>query len=323
MHTIFVTRRIPEAGISLLKEKGYDVDISQKDGVLSKEELCATLLKKPYDAVLCLLTDNIDASVFDAAPKAKIFANYAVGFNNIDISEAKKRGIVITNTPDVLTGTVAEHTFALLMAIAHRVVESDKFVRDGKYKGWAPELLLGTDIKGKILGILGAGRIGSRVAYQGKNGFGMKIAYYDIKPNEEIEKEYQATFYSSVEGLLATSDFVSIHVPLLESTKHLVNKERLSKMKPTAYLLNTSRGPVIDEAALAEALRNNVIAGAALDVFENEPEVNPELLKLQNVILTPHTASATLETRSKMSIMAAQNIIAIFEGQRPPNEVKV
>ncbi|WKZ26507.1 MAG: D-glycerate dehydrogenase [Candidatus Paceibacterota bacterium] len=318
---IYVTRKIPEAGISLLKDKGYEIDVSPHDRVLEKSELISALKQKPYEAVLCLLTDKIDAEVFDAVPTAKIFANYAVGFNNIDIEEAKKRGIVITNTPDVLTDSVAEHTFALVMAIAHRIVEADQFVRDGKYVGWAPELLLGADIKGKTLGILGAGRIGSQVAFQGKNGFGMKIAYYDIKPNSEIEKEFGATFYPSVEGLLAVADFVSLHVPLLDSTRHLINADRLRKMKKTAYLINTSRGPVVDEKALFEALRDGVIAGAALDVFEEEPKVYPGLEKLQNVILTPHIASATFETRSKMSEMAAENIITFFEGQEPPNVV--
>ncbi len=318
---IFITRKVPETGINLLKENGYEIDVSPHDRVLSKEELVSALKQKPYDAVLCLLTDKIDAEIFEASPNAKIFANYAVGFNNIDIEEAKRRGIVVTNTPDVLTDTVAEHTFALIMAIAHRVAEADKFVRDGKYEGWAPELLLGTDIKGKTLGILGAGRIGARVAFQGKNGFGMEIAYYDIKPNEAIEKEFQATFYPSVEGLLSASDFVSIHVPLLDSTRHMINTSRLAKMRPTAYLINTSRGPVVDEKALFEALRDGIIAGAALDVFENEPKVYPGLEKLQNVILTPHIASATLETRSAMSTMAAENIIAFFEGQTPPNAV--
>lgn len=306
-----------------MKEKGYEVDINPEDRVLSKDELISALKQKPYDAVLCLLTDKIDAEVFDAAPGAKIFANYAVGFNNVDVEEAKKRGIVVTNTPDVLTDTVAEHTFALIMAIAHRVVEADKFVRDGKYVGWAPELLLGADIKGKTLGILGAGRIGGRVAYQGRRGYDMKIAYYDIKPNPEIEKEHQATFYPSVEGLLAVADFVSLHVPLLDSTKHLINADRLRVMKKTAYLVNTSRGPVVDEQALFEALRDGVIAGAALDVFENEPKVYPGLDKLSNVILNPHIASATFETRSAMSKMAAENIIAFFEGQEPPNAVGV
>ncbi|TSC60650.1 MAG: D-isomer specific 2-hydroxyacid dehydrogenase NAD-binding protein [Parcubacteria group bacterium Gr01-1014_107] len=318
---VFVTRKIPQAGINLLKKKGYEVDISGKDGVLTKKELITLLSKKPYDAVLCLLTDNIDAEIFGAAPQAKIFANYAVGFNNIDVAEARKRGVTVTNTPEVLTDTVAEHTFALMMAIAHRVVEGDRFVRDGKYQGWAPELLLGTDIRGKTLGILGAGRIGLRVAYQGKNGFDMKVIYYDVRRNEEIERECQAGFRKTVEEVLKEADFVSVHVPLLESTHHLINKERLSLMKFSAYLINTSRGPVVDEKALFEALRDGVIRGAALDVFEQEPKTYPGLADLPNVILTPHIASATEETRSKMAVLAAENIIAFFEGKTPPNKI--
>jgi len=319
---IYVTRKIPESGLNLLRKKKYEIDISEKDGVLTKDELINELKRKPYDGVLCLLTDNITSEIYDAVGTAKVFANYAVGFNNIDVAEAKKRGITITNTPGVLTDTVAEHTFALLIAIATRLVAADRFVRDGKYIGWAPELMLGNDLKGKVLGILGAGRIGSRVAYHASRGFDMQIAYYDIAPNKDFEKECGAKYYSSPDELLAISDFVSVHVPLLDSTKHLINKERLSKMKRTAYLVNTSRGPVIDEKALFEALRDGVIRGAALDVFENEPKVYPGLEKLDNVILTPHIASATIETRSKMAEIAALNLIAYFDGKTPPNVVQ-
>ena len=319
---VYVTRRIPEPGIKKLVEAGYEVDVNPEDRVLSKEELIEALKQKPYDAVLCLLTDKIDAEVFDAAPQAKIFANYAVGYNNIDLEEAKKRGIIITNTPGVLTQTVAEHTFALMLAIAHRVVEADKFTRAGKYKGWAPMLFLGTDVSEKTLGIIGLGRIGSRVAYHAVKGFGMKVLYYDIKRNEDFEKEYGAEYRETVDDVMKEADFISIHVPLLESTRHLINKERLALMKPSAYLINTSRGPVIDEQALTEALKNKAIKGAALDVYENEPELTPGLAELDNVILTPHIASATEETRSKMAEMAADNIIAVLEGKTPPNRVE-
>lgn len=318
---VFVTRRIPERGITMLKEKGYEVDVSEKDGVLTKEELIAALRAKPYDAVLSLLTDPIGKEIFDAAPNAKIFSNYAVGFNNIDVPEAKTRGIMITNTPGVLTETVAEHTFALILAMATRIVEGDTLTRTGKYSGWAPMMLLGTDISRKTLGILGAGRIGSRVAYHGRFGFDMNIIYYDVKRNDEIEKLTGASYRDTPEAVLKEADVVSIHVPLLDSTKHLINKERLAMMKPSAYMVNTSRGPVIDEAALVEALRNNVIKGAALDVFENEPALAPGLTELSNVIITPHIASATEETRSKMSEMAAQAIIDALEGRKPVNLV--
>lgn len=318
---IYITRKIPDKGIELLKDKGHEVDVSEKDGVLTKSELIKALSAKKYDAVLCLLTDKIDADIYDAVPTAKIFANYAVGFNNVDVEEAKKRGITITNTPGVLTDTVAEHTIAMILSVMMRITEGDRFTRAGKYDGWAPELLLGTNIKGKILGIIGAGRIGSVVANTMKAGFGMNIIYFDIKKNEEFEKETDAEFRVSVEEVLKEADVVTLHVPLLDSTRHLINKERLKMMKPTAYLINSSRGPVIDEKALVEALRENRIAGAALDVYENEPKLAEGLSELENVIITPHIASATQETRSKMSEMAAQNIIAFFEGNAPPNAV--
>jgi len=321
MAKIYITRRIPESGINKLKDKGYEIDINPEDKVLSREELLEALKQKPYDAVLCLLTDKIDGEVFDAAPNAKIFANYAVGFNNIDLKAAKERGVMIGNTPGVLTETVAEYTFALMLGIAHRMVEGDKFMRAGKYKGWAPMLLLGTDLSGKTLGVVGLGRIGSRVAYHAVKGFGMRVLYYDIKRNEEFEKECGAEFRESADDVMKESDFVSVHVPLLESTVHLINKERLAMMKPSAYLINTSRGPVVDEKALVEALKNKTIKGAAIDVYENEPEPAPGLAELDNVIITPHIASATEETRSKMSDLAAENIIVALEGGTPPHLV--
>lgn len=321
MIKIYITRKIPDKGINLLKEKGYEVDISEKDGVLIKDELKTALKAKEYDAVLCLLTDNIDAEIFDAVPSAKIFANYAVGYNNIDVKEAKKRGVVVTNTPGVLTEAVAEHTVAMILTAVMRIAEGDRFTRAGKYEGWAPELLLGMSLNGKTLGIVGAGRIGSIVANIMKRGFGMNIIYFDIKRNEEFEKATDGKFYENLEDVLKLSDIVTLHVPLLDSTRHLINKERLEIMKRTAYLINTSRGPVVDENALVEALRKGVIAGAGLDVYENEPKLADGLVELQNVVLTPHIASATEETRQKMSEMSAQNIIAFFEGKTPPNIV--
>ena len=320
---IFITRKIPESGIIKLKSAGYEVEVNPVDKVLSKEELISFLKKGKYDAVLALLTDKLDTDVFEAAgSQCKIFANMAVGFDNVDVAAAKKAGIMVTNTPGVLTDTVAEHTFALLLAIAHRVSEGDRFARAGKYHGWEPMMLLGTDVSKKTLGILGLGRIGSRVAHHGAKGFEMKVLYYDVKRNEDFEKEVDAEFRASAEEVLKEADFVSIHVPLLPTTRHLLNAERLKLMKPTAYLINTSRGPVIDEKALADALQKGIIKGAALDVFENEPAIEPELLKLENVILTPHIASATEETRAKMSELAAENIIAALSGQTPPNLVK-
>jgi len=323
MQKIYITRKIPESGLNLLKEKGYEVIVNPDDKVLTGEELVSVLSGQNYDAVLCLLTDKINDSVFEAVgSKCKIFANYAVGYDNIDLMAAKSRGIVITNTPDVLTETVAEHTVALMLAISHRVAEADKFVKEGKYYGWEPMLLLGSDFSHKTVGIIGLGRIGSRVAYHAYNGFNAKIIYYDIKKNENFEKEFNAEYKENIDDLLKEADFVSLHVPLLSSTRHLINKDRLALMNPTAYLINTSRGPIIDEEALVFALQNKIIKGAALDVFENEPNLTPGLAQLSNVILTPHIASATEATREKMSLLAAQNIVAVLEGMEPLNPVK-
>ncbi len=319
---VYITRKIPEAGTNKLKAKGYEIDINPDNRVLSKRELIKALKKKQYDAVLCLLTDKIDAEVFSAVPTAKIFANYATGFDNIDIKAARERNFMISNTPGVLTDTVAEHTFALMLAISHRIAEADKFVRARKFKSWEPMLLLGNNIKGKTLGIIGLGRIGSRVAHFSVKGFDMKVIYYDVSRNEQFEKEYGAQYKANIDNVLKEADFISLHVPLLENTRHFINKEKLAMMKPSAYLINTSRGAVIDEKALAEALKNKKIRGAALDVFENEPELAKGLDELDNVILTPHIASATEGTRSKMAEMAADNIIAALENQIPPNLVK-
>lgn len=322
MFKIFITRKIPEAGIKKLAEK-YEVVISPQDRVLSKEELIAALKTKKYDAVLCLLNDKIDADVFEAAGKqCRIFANYAVGFDNIDLAAAKERGIMVTNTPGVLTDTVAEHTFALMLAISHRVAEADKFTKAGKYEGWAPLLFLGNDLSRKIVGIVGLGRIGSRVAYHAAKGFNAKIIYHDVKRSEDFEKEFGAEYKEKLEDLLKEADYVSLHVPLLPATRHLFNAERLKLMKPTAYLINTSRGLIVDEKALVKALRAKIIRGAALDVFENEPALAQGLVELDNVILTPHIASATEETRGKMAELAADNILIALEGEIPPNLVK-
>ena len=320
MAKIFVTRQIPEAGIKLFQEKGYEVEVFSRDEVISREELLANV--KGRDAVLCLLTDKMNAEVFEAAgPQLKVVANYAVGFDNINLEDTKKHNVFATNTPDVLTETVAEHAFGLILSIAQRITEGDRFTRAGKYKGWAPMLMLGNDVSHKTLGVLGLGRIGSRVAHHGARGFDMNVIYYDVKRNEAFEKEYGAEFVADPEELLKRADFISVHVPLLPTTKHLINAKRLKMMKPTAYLVNTSRGPVIDEAALVDALKNKVIKGAGLDVFENEPQLAPGLADLENIILTPHAASATEETRAKMSEVAALNIIDALEGGRPRNNL--
>ena len=317
---IFVTRKIPEAGIKKLVEAKYDIDVNPQDRVLSKDELISFLKKGNYDGVFCLLTDKIDKDVFEAAgPQCKIFANMAVGFDNVDVAVAKEKKIMITNTPGVLTDTVAEHTFALLLAIAHRISEGERFARAGKYHGWEPMMLLGTDVSKKTLGIVGLGRIGSRVAHHAAKGFEMKVLYYDVKRNEEFEKESGAVYCPAVGDVLKNADFVSIHVPLMPATKHLINRESFKMMKTTAYLINTSRGSIVDEKALAEALKEGVIKGAAIDVFENEPAIEPSLIGLENIVITPHLASATEETRNKMAELASENIIAALSGQKPPN----
>jgi glyoxylate reductase len=321
MKKVFITRQIPEVGIKMLTGKGFEVTVSKKDRPLEKKELITILKKGGYDAVLTLLTDPIDTEVFAAAPTVKIFANYAVGFNNIDVEEAKKRNVFVTNTPGGGTDRVAEHTWALILALTCRVVEADLYMRKGMFKGWDPMIFHGIKLSGKILGIIGTGRIGADVAHRAVNGFGMKLVYYDVKRNEDLEKNYGAVFCTIPEEVLKISDVVSIHVPLLPSTHHLIDAERLALMKKFAYLINTSRGSVVDENALLDALKAETIAGAGLDVFEFEPKLAKDLAKLPNVVLTPHIASATAEAREAMAILAAQNIIDTLEGKKPVNLV--
>lgn len=321
MKNVYVTRKVPQLAIDMLTAKGYSVDVNPKDRPLTQKELIKALSKKQYDGVLSLLTDPIDTKVFDAAPTVKIFANFAIGFNNFDVAEAKKRGIQLSNTPGGGADRVAEHTWALILALSCRVVEGDTYLRKGKYNGWDPMLLHGTKLAGKTLGILGTGRIGGDVAHRAKNGFGMNVAYYDVVRNEKLEKDFGATFYPTVEEVLKVADVVSIHVPLLPTTHHLINEARLKLMKPTAYLINTSRGPVIDEVALVDALKSGTIRGAGLDVFEFEPKMAKGLSKLPNVVITPHIASASEDSRHDMAVMSAENIIAVLEGGVPKNPV--
>lgn len=321
MALIFVTRMIPAVGIDMLKNAGHEVVVSEKDGVLTTEELKQELAARSYDGVVSLLTDKIDASVLAVAPQVRVVANYAVGFDNIAMPDMAARNVTVTNTPGVLTNSVAEFTLAMILAIAKRIPESDQFARAGRYVGWAPELLLGSDLRGKTLGIVGAGRIGAEVAASASLGLGMKIIYHDVEASSQFEERVPSIFHPTIETLLTEADVVSIHVPLLPSTHHLINATRLALMKKTAYLVNTARGPIVDEAALAAALQNGVIHGAAIDVFEFEPAITETLRTLENVIITPHIASATVETRNKMSEMTAQNLIAFFAGTTPPNVV--
>jgi len=318
---VYVTRPIIETGIELLKSKNIEVEVNPENRSLSREELKAKF-SAGYDGILVLLTDKIDAEIINnSSSNLKIIANYAVGFDNVDVAAATERKIFVTNTPGVLTEAVAEHTFALLVATAKRIVEADKFIREGQYLRWEPKGFLGPQISGKIIGIVGLGRIGTMVAEIAKSGFNMNVIYYDVKRDEGFEREFNAGF-KELDQLLSQADFVSIHVPLLPETKHLINEQRLKLMKPSAILINTSRGPVIDEVALVEALKQKTILGAGLDVFENEPKLTPGLIELPNVVLTPHTASATNEARAAMSRLAAENIIATLSGQAPPNLVK-
>lgn len=316
MKKVFITQKIPDAGIDMLKER-YSVGINKEDKLPTKEEIKKG--SKDMDALLCLLTDKIDKDIIDNAQNLKVIANYAVGYDNIDVEEATNRGIIVTNTPGVLTQTTADLAWALLMATARRIVEGDSFTREGKFCGWKPKLLLGYDIYGKTLGIVGTGRIGTAVALRSQ-GFNMNILYYDIKRNSDLEKKLEAKKVP-LEELLEKSDFISIHTPLNDKTHHLIGEKELSLMKETAILVNTSRGPVIDEEKLASASKNNSIAGAGIDVYENEPEVSKKLIGLKNVVITPHIGSASYETRSKMAEMAAQSIIDVLEGRTPKNVV--
>lgn len=314
---VYVTRMLPQAAIDLLREH-CDVEINPDDRVLTHAELLDKV--RGREAVLCLLTDTIDEAVLAAAgPQCKIFANYAVGFNNIDVAAATRHKIMVSNTPDVLTDATADLAWSLLFAAARRVVEADKFLRDGCYKGWGPMLLLGLDVTGKTLGVIGTGRIGANFAAKAK-GFQMKVLYNDLQPNPAFEAETGGVFVDK-ETLLQAADFVSLHVPLLPATRHMISTAEFKLMKKTAVLINTSRGPVVDEKALAQALQLGEIWGAGLDVFEHEPAVEPELLKCENAVLLPHVASATVETRTNMGLIAVRNILAALRGETPPTLV--
>ena len=314
MNKIFITRKIPEEAIKMLKER-YKVHINREDRQLSKIEIIKRV--KDIDAILPLLTDKIDKEVIAATKCLKVIANYAVGFDNIDIKEATRKGIIVTNTPGVLTEATADLAWSLLFATARRIAEGDRFMRDKKFKGWQPTLLLGYDIYGKTLGIIGTGRIGTAFALRSK-GFNMRVLYFSRSKNILMEKKLKAKKVT-LKKLLAESDFISLHLPLTKETHHLIEKTEIELMKKTAILVNTSRGEVLDEIALANALKNNIIAGAGLDVFEREPSITKKLLQLKNVTLTPHIGSATYQTRTKMAIMAAQSIIDVLEGKTPKN----
>lgn len=311
---IYITKKIPEVGLKLLKEKGINFDIG------TEKDIIKALKKKPYDGVISFLTDTIDKEVMEACPTAKIFANFSVGYDNVNIEDAKSRNVFITNTPGTSSTAVAEHTVALMLALTTRLVEGDRYMRGGKYKGWDPELLVGTDMKGKVIGLIGGGAIGIEVARILSKGFGSTIIYSDVIENKTLEGETGAA-KKELDELLKTADIISLHCPLLPSTTHLIDEKKLSMMKKTAFLINTSRGPVVDENALVKALQNKIICGAALDVFEFEPKLAKGLNKLDNVILTPHIASARESARNMMAEIAAKNIISVLEEGKALNNV--
>ena len=306
--SILVTRKLPSSVIKKL-EAAADVEVYAGDGGMPAAELRARVAGR--NALVSLLTDAVDRSVIDAAPDLKIVANVAVGYNNIDVVYAKSRGVLVTHTPDVLTEAVADFTWALILAITRRLGEGERVLRRGEWKGWSLDFMLGTELRGKQLGLVGVGRIGRAVAAKAP-AFGMRVVY-----TEQREIDLPGAESMSLDRLLNTSDVVSLHVPLLPETRHLIDKRALTRMKRSAYLVNTARGPVVDEAALAWALQQNLLAGAALDVYENEPAVDPDLLRLENVLLVPHMASGTTETRTAMADLAANNVLAVLSGQPP------
>ena len=314
---IFVTRKIPGDALKRFESSGHTVEVSKLGRPLTPEELLEGA--KGADALLTLLTDKVDGDVIDAiGPQLKIVSNYAVGFDNINIEEATAKGVVVTNTPsEEVNESVAEHTWSLILALANRIVEADESVRRGAYKGWEPDAFLGTTLIGKTLGIVGLGRIGSMVARRAK-GWNMTVLYNKRTKDEEAEKALGVEFVE-LDDLLSRSDFVSLHVPLTEETRHMVNKDSLAKFKKGSFLINTARGPVVEEHDLVEALKSGHLAGAALDVFDNEPDIDPELIGMENVILTPHIGSATHEARDKMGEQAVGAILNTLSGKKPEN----
>jgi glyoxylate reductase len=312
---VLVTRRLPQPALDHISER-CEMALYEGEGAMPRDQLLSQISGKV--GAVTLLTDRVNDELLDAAgPQLLIVANYAVGFDNIDLPALNRRGVMASNTPEVLTETTADTAWALMMAAARRVPEGDRFLRTSTPWIWGPLMMLGQDLHGNTLGIVGFGRIGHAMARRAK-GFGMNVIYHDVyRPSAELERELGAEF-RELDDLLSEADFVSIHVNLTDQTRHLINAERLRTMKKTSVIVNTSRGPVIDEAALAEALRDGVIFAAGLDVFENEPEVHPLLLELENAVVIPHLGSATVDTRIAMGMLAAENLIAALEGRKPP-----
>ena len=305
---IFVSRKLPSSVIARLEAAGH-VEVYSGHGAITPDELRAAVVGK--QALVTMLTEQVDAALLDAGKDLKVVANVAVGYNNIDVPAARERGVVVTNTPDVLTESVADFTWALILAVTRRLSEGERVVRRGEWKGWAFDYMLGTELRGKQLGLVGLGRIAAAVAARAPV-FGVRVAY-----TSRSHKGLAGAERMSLDQLLNTSDIVSLHVPLTAETRHLIDRKALTRMKRSAYLINTARGPVVDEEGLAWALQQRLIAGAALDVYEHEPKVHPDLLSLENVLLVPHLGSGTTETRTAMADLAADNVIAVLSG-RPP-----
>ncbi|MDZ7705945.1 MAG: D-glycerate dehydrogenase [Trueperaceae bacterium] len=312
-----MTRAIPDVGLDILDAAGLDVEVYS--GELAPDR--ATLLERVRGCVglLTLVTDRVDAELLDAAgPQLRVVANYAVGYDNIDVDACTARNVAVTNTPDVLTEATADHAFALLLAVARRVLEGDALVREDRWRGWGPKQLLGRDIGGQTLGIVGLGRIGTAVARRAR-GFGMTVLYHNRSRDDEAEARLGVRYAPDLHDLLARSDAISIHVPLSEQTRHLIGAEALKAMPPHAILVNTARGPIVDEKALVRGLEHHHLWGAGLDVFEREPEVEAGLRRLPNVVLAPHTGSATHGARNAMADLAATSIVQVLRGERPSN----
>ncbi len=306
---VLITDEIfPEVVEKLRKYAEVEIGIRDKKELIEKVKDC--------DALFSFLKDPVDKEVMDAAPRLKIVANYAVGYDNIDVDYAKKKGIVVTNTPGLLTEATADLTWALILSVARRVVEADRFTREGKFKGWKADLMLGMELNGAVLGIIGMGRIGKAVARRAL-GFGMKVIYYDIKKLEKEEEERLKATFVPLDDLLQQADVISIHTPLTPQTRNLIDRERVYKIKNGAIFINTARGAVVDEEALIERLEEGSLMGAGFDVYKEEPKVNPRLIKLNNVVLLPHIGSATWKTRLAMAHLVADNIIAVLEGRKP------
>jgi glyoxylate reductase len=314
---VYITRELPEIAFELLKKNKIPFEYYKKDQPIPRSTLFQKV--KNCDALISLLTEKIDKELIDQMTKCKVVANYAVGYNNIDVEYAKKKKIIVTNTPDVLTESTADLTMTLVLVCARRIIEGENLLRKNKFKGWRPKLLLGTELTNKLFGILGAGRIGTAVAVRAKS-FGTNIIYFDNKRNLSLEKVTGAKKVS-LNKLLEISDILSVHLPLNDKTFNFMNRKRLNQLKKNVILINTARGEIIDEAALIQKLKKNKIMSVGMDVFENEPNVNPELLKLSNVLVLPHLGSATTEARNGMAELAVKNVINVLKGKPPLSPV--